>query len=314
MAKVLLTSAYDPESGQIKRMRAVAETCTRGAHVLTDDPAAADLILFVETDEGDPFYSATVKHPFTRRYPDKSFLFTRVDLPLPVMQGVYLSLPAKGHHRQWTRSGAYLKAAPWDEPLAEAQDPLLFSFLGDASNHPVRQRILTFDGNDAVVEDTSSVDRARMSPEEWERYTARYVEVSQRSLFVLAPRGKGNSSMRLFEAMRMGRPPVILADSWVAPDGPDWERFSVRVPENEVMRLPEILEARRDAAVEMGRLARAAWERWFSERAFFDTVVTACEAIAESRVLPAPLLRALTLSGVVRARHVWGYVRQLRAA
>ena len=40
----------------------------------------------------------------------------------------------------------------------------------------------------------------------------------------------------------MGRVPVILSDAWVAPDGPAWEEFSIRIPERQLDEVPRLLE------------------------------------------------------------------------
>ncbi len=37
-----------------------------------------------------------------------------------------------------------------------------------------------------------------------------------------APRGIGASSVRIFEAMRAGRAPVIISDDWIVPPVGDW--------------------------------------------------------------------------------------------
>lgn len=311
MAKVFLTSAYDPAVALLGTLEQAARQDVRGRHVLTDDPEAADVILFVEARPGWPFYERVVRHPLARRYRAKSFLFTRVDTPLPVMQGIYASIPRQGYHPQWVRSGLYLCTTRWAPPAPPAPDPLLFSFLGNARNHPVRQRLLALQDPASVVEDTSGLDPAAFSAEEEARYRARYAEVGARSRFLLAPRGKGASSIRLFEALRMGRPPVILSDEWVEPEGPEWDAISVRVRERDVEKLPRILRALEPEAEAMGRRARAAWERWFSERTVFDTLVSWCLSIRRERSLPVPVLRGGTYAGTFRVPHAKKLARRL---
>ena len=111
------------------------------------------------------------------------------------------------------------------------------------------------------------------------------------SIFVLCPRGKAPSSYRIFEAMKAGRVPVIIADEWVPPAGPSWPEFSLRVPEAHLQNLPQILERLADRGPEMGLRASEAWDRWFSREQAFQTVVTLClqilEARQESRFVPA---------------------------
>jgi len=95
--------------------------------------------------------------------------------------------------------------------------------------------------------------------------------------------------------MKAGRVPVILSDDWVAPEGPAWPSFSVRVAERDVKSLPEILEAHEGAAARMGRVAREQWELWFSESASFHRIVEWCLSIQQSRRLPERLMRVAVL-------------------
>ena len=55
---------------------------------------------------------------------------------------------------------------------------------------------------------------------DFEMRRERFRSVMGRSRFVLCPRGKGTSSIRLYEALAYGCVPVIISDDWVAPAGP----------------------------------------------------------------------------------------------
>jgi hypothetical protein len=101
--------------------------------------------------------------------------------------------------------------------------------------------------------------------------------------FSLCPRGRGAGSIRLFESMKMGRPCIILSDDWQPNDGVDWNAFSIRVPESEAARIPDILERHADRAAEMGLRARAEWEKWLSEKVRFHRVIELCLDIQRCR-------------------------------
>jgi hypothetical protein len=122
-------------------------------------------------------------------------------------------------------------------------------------------------------------------------YDRRYAEVAKASKFVLCPRGLSVSSIRLFETMGMGRVPVILSDDWIAPEGPCWEQFSIRLPEDDYAQIPRILEQRESEAVEMGERARKEWEEWFSDEVLFHRLVELCLDIKKNRKLPETLAR-----------------------
>ena len=76
--------------------------------------------------------------------------------------------------------------------------------------------------------------------------------------------------------MKAGRVPVIISDQWVAPKGPVWDSFSLRVRENEVSRIPELLNHYESQAESMGQGARKAWEEWFSKETVFHRIIDWC--------------------------------------
>ena len=89
---------------------------------------------------------------------------------------------------------------------------------------------------------------------------------------MLCPRGGGPSTLRLFETMMLGRSPVIISDQWVPPAGPRWEEFSVRVAEDSVPAIGDVLRERAPEAAKMGELARAEWLEWFAPDVAFHRI------------------------------------------
>jgi hypothetical protein len=77
-----------------------------------------------------------------------------------------------------------------------------------------------------------------------------------------------------------------LSDDWVPSVGPRWEKFSLRVGEGDLARLPGLLEEREAAAVAMGEAARLEWERWFSEEVLFHHLAELCLDIQRQRRIP----------------------------
>jgi exostosin family protein len=134
--------------------------------------------------------------------------------------------------------------------------------------------------------DYQDVLHGRMEEAELRKFWRRYAETMHASKFVLCPRGLGVSSVRLFDTMRIGRVPVILSDDWVEPNGPSWEKFSIRIPEAKFKCIPDLLEKRETQAVEMGLMARKQWEDWFSIDVCFHRVVQWCLQIKNERRVP----------------------------
>jgi hypothetical protein len=65
--------------------------------------------------------------------------------------------------------------------------------------------------------------------------------------------------------MAMGVCPVIVADGYIPPEGPDWDRCALFVRESDIARVVEIARRHAGEAEERGRRAREAYEAFFSE-------------------------------------------------
>jgi hypothetical protein len=303
MARVLLLSAT-PEDDQtdfnlapLQEAKASAEIDRFRVHSLTDDPNAADLIVFVEFYGGGWYFERVRAHPLVRQYREKCFLFSANPFVVPFLPGVYA-----GVEKQWasarTRPGFYLgrtqnqftSYTPPDHEL-----PYLFSFMGSARNAPVRANLATLRHPRGFFQNTTDdFDRIlhrKMNRSERLDYDRRYAELTKASKFVLCPRGLSASSIRLFETMRMGRVPVILSDAWARPTDVPWEEFSIQVREKDYAQIPKLLERREADSVAMGQRARDAWEEYFSDDVLFHRLVELCCDIKTKRMVPESIAR-----------------------
>jgi Exostosin family len=273
---------------------------------LADSVAAADLVLYPVPDWSDPAEGDAWRR-LGRRARQRAFLYSQSDFPVPWAPGVYASLPASRaggafaggfyvahHHREEGGIGADLEAARRLEP------DLLWSFVGTGTNHAVRRRLLELHDPRALVEDTRTwSEEVRWAWAGERRADGRaafsgFASSLGRSKFVLCPRGRGASSIRLFEAMQVGRCPVIVSDEWLPPPFVDWGSCSLRVPEAAVAELPALLRGREGEAEELGREARRVWERLYFPERQLQTLIDACLALAASSPpRPAVLARAL---------------------
>lgn len=303
MARVFLLSATpgddqtDYNRAPLHDLQKAAELDRFKIHALTEDPESADLIIFAEFYGAGWYFEGVRRHPLVRKYREKCFLFCGNPFVIPFMPGVYT-----GVEKRWMssriRPGFYLgrtknEFTTFSPPAHDL--PYLFSFMGAVRNAPVRRKLATLRHPRSFFQDTTEeFDRIlhrRMGQLERLDYDRRYAEVAKASKFVLCPRGLSVSSIRLFETMQMGRAPVILADDWVAPPGPRWEKFAVQMREKDFAEVPRVLEEREAEAVEMGELARKEWEEWFSEEVLFHRLVELCLDIQRKRKIPESLAR-----------------------
>jgi hypothetical protein len=272
------------------RLSAAARCDIFREHSLVDSPDLADIILFVGSTYSDQ--RDVRAHPFLRRYRQKCFLFHSDDYVIPFLPGVYVNITKRWYSPRRTVTGFYLQQfnldfIPFVSSLADCD--YLFCFVGSARTHPVRSRLMSLRHPRAYLEDTSTaVPPARKKqPFLMIDYShdarTHYGDIIARSKFVLCPRGYACSSWRLFETMKAGRVPVIISDQWVPPAGPAWESFSIRVRQNRVAQIPDILEHYKSSAATMGHLARKTWEGWFSQEASFHRIIEWCLRLRQYR-------------------------------
>lgn len=267
-------------------------------HALVDDPAQADVILIGNLREENGFRSLRT-HPVVNRFPAKSFGLSEADEPVPLLRGVYTSAHTRLPFQSRYRSGSYtLYHSDFRNPYIEAYEGWAydrpkeydFSFTGRDS-HPARAEILwRFTGYPgAFVKDTSSFNlftHRKAGKAESQEF---FVKVLEKSKFAVCPRGSGAASIRLFEAMQIGVAPVIIADDWVFPRGPDWRACAIILKEREVAHLANVIRENEPRYVEMGRAAAKAYQQFFSREAYFDYLIDQVEDIRRRQKVPEVL-------------------------
>jgi Exostosin family len=317
MARIHLLTAY-PESdfrGRVGYLsfkeNALADRMK--VHQLAEDPEEADIILFVEVDVGR-FSEKVLGHPYLKRFRQKCFMLSSDWRVIPFVPGIYTALEKSWYLPRRSRPGFYLGC--FINPLikfeAAPDRDLLYSFMGDLQTARVRQALARLEHPRGVFVDTSLENQDAMSKSTAEQRAAfwnRYVEIARRSKFILCPRGIAPTSIRLFETMCMGRVPVILSDEWVRPEGPEWEKFSIQIPERDARSVPRLLEEKEEAAFEMGLLARTEWEKYFSPDILFHRAVELCLEIQKSRRFPEALDRLTLIPQLLRPHVVREYLR-----
>lgn len=291
MASVLLVpptpgpGGYDALEADF-RIVATSAATSSGPHTTASDPSVADVILFVGTRA--PLHRDVRAHPLARRYPRKVVVYDSSDWLIPFFPGIYPSLPPRFHDPVRTRAGHYLRYS--DSTAVHYTDPdhtpdLLFTFRGAIDTHIIRSRLLSLRGPEGEIVDTSTAAGRGygQEPAVYDAYKADYGQSLARARYILCPRGVGSSSMRIFEAMKAGRAPVIISDDWIAPEGIDWSACSLRVAERDVAKIRDTLMNDQPRAAARGRAARQAWEQAFSPEACFNTLAAQATAVLPMR-------------------------------
>jgi hypothetical protein len=256
---------------------------------LTNAPNEASLILFVENHpQHDPFFRRVHNHPLRRQYPNKCVLYHDADLSVtwmptlsPSVQRSQVIAGVSAPHNYLTRmvdnDAVNAVALRGDTTYAPS---LLASFVGSSATHPVRRRIVGIKAPGFMIKDTAT-DTRRWLMDAAERAESEqtYVDTILKSAFVLCPRGYGPSSYRLYEAMRLGRCPVVISDEWAPPAGVNWKDFVLHVRERDVALLPTVLNQAACSAEERGAAARSEWIRCLSDEVVFSHIVSAAECL-----------------------------------
>lgn len=221
----------------------LAEDDGIGRHQLEDDPRKADAILFVDLQQHpeDPLLKQLPNHPLVRRYPQKTFVYDERDFPVYSFPGIYVGAPAGWAHRLPVSGGPYPSLLNPVPPTSREPD-LLFSFRG-AVTHPTRSQLLRLAHPRAIVEESESPFVGHGKYALGGASSTRYGDLIQSSKFVLCPRGHGPSSFRLYETLEAHRVPVVISDDWLPPPRIDWSQCVIRISEDHVTQVSDILES-----------------------------------------------------------------------
>ncbi|WP_269524760.1 exostosin domain-containing protein [Coraliomargarita parva] len=268
--KVLLTSAYPIGRINFGPIWLKDTTGPLQGYQLTEDPEAADIILFVENHPAlDPYFFSPAHHELNRKYPEKCVLYHDADLAVNCMRTIAPCVEKWQFNPKTKATFHYIARFCENTYLNQVTDfgterKYLFSFDGSTRTNPIRGTIMTLEEPDALLIDRGQSKAWKMTPTELEPYQRAFVEGMLASHFILCPRGIGPASFRLFEAMQLARPPVIIADNWVPIDGIDWDACSIRIAEADIAKLPDILRSRVSDAEALGLRARQVWEAHFA--------------------------------------------------
>lgn len=257
-------------------------------HKVVNDPDFADLIIFVESHPGcDPYFFEVVKSSVYKKYNDKCYLYHDSDISLTFLPTVSPSIESKEFIRFFHEPFSYIAQTETNPYIKynviSIEKSYLFSFIGASRTNLIRKQILDLTFDDCYLLDTSDKNSWEISEEDREVYFEKYANICYKSKFILCPRGIGPNSYRLYESLKMGIAPVIISDEWIPQDGPNWKEFSILVKEKDINNIPEILKGRENMHLEMGKLARKAWEDYFSEDKQLHYLIEACSRLHSNR-------------------------------
>jgi len=279
---------------QVKALHELWESSDR-RHMLVETAEKADLCLVCNIS-GPGWFSGLRNHPIVNACPEKCFAVHDGDIAVPLLHGIYTAASKKMMRFGRIRGGAYnLFPASTRNPFVEASNGKAFlhpksnllSFWGQDSSS-ARQKIFHLPKTEGIeiINTTGKFTAFAGNLPEKETFQRRYFEILQSSRFALCPRGVSPSSIRLFEAMKMGVAPVIVSDSCLLPSGPRWADFALVVAESQIPTLANRVLALKDSYQEMGARARQAYEIHFADNTYFNYLVAQAREIQASQLFP----------------------------
>ena len=250
------------EYGRIIR----AAKASRGSvHTMAAGPDDADIILFVGCKH--IYHADILASPLFKQHGEKCMVIDPQDNTIPLLPGLYSCVPSYLKTVQSYQAYPYLRVfdnQALDRPasqLPNKQQQFLYSFTGKSSSSPkTRSSILQLKDDRALLKDANTGQTDGCDD---------YATNLFNSKFVLCPRGYTATTWRIYETMRVGRVPVIIADDWLAPRGLPWHTFSLQIPEAEIGEIPEKLRHMEARAESMGAAAKAAWNEHLSLESCF---------------------------------------------
>jgi hypothetical protein len=289
------------ESYPARRIRESYAADVHRVHQLTKDPQEADVILWASNRGRPPLNLGYWKDPLFRKFWRKTVIYDGNFNPSPLMGGLCPSwLAARPTNTGLGYGWPYYhpaSAEPHLEPQPWTPSPAyLWSFCGSKKTHPMREKLFQLNDPMGCTVDTSVSSLPHLSGESSEsarrEFHQGYIRQLQQSAFVVCPRGEGPSSMRIFEAMRAGRAPVIISDEWSPPPFVDWAACSIRIPEKAIHKLPQIMRDVSCEAFRKGERARQEWEKVFG-KGLFHHITEACIMMVEQRLSTSSVHRLI---------------------
>jgi hypothetical protein len=237
-------------------------------HEVAADVQSADAIVLQESySYKTPRYIKRLKQDTViGRYADKIYTINIDDWATGLLKGIYTSLPKRRYQKQIHRLGPY-SSFPNEAVLQRRNDPrqsppsYLATWRGNIKSNPsLRKKLVSRYANASGFKVETTDSWANHGKDEKDHY----VDLLLSGRFSLCPAGWAPVSYRIYESMALGVCPVILADEFVEPEGPNWKEISLRISEKDVPHLGKILQEHSSSYLELGDNARSAWETYFS--------------------------------------------------
>jgi radical SAM superfamily enzyme YgiQ (UPF0313 family) len=141
------------------------------------------------------------------------------------------------------------------KPVNIPRLPYIMFFAGNLKTHPIRMEMVRglMGDRNATIAKTLEYNR--------------FIQLMCRSTFALCPRGYGNTSFRMYEAMGLGAIPIYISDvHWLPfPDKIDWNKCSVLVKSEGITGISKLIRSIKPSRIkEMQDYIKEINEKYFT--------------------------------------------------
>ena len=253
------------------------------------NPQKADVFIIQEKRSFKNFryIKELLRDPLISKNAGKVFTINSDDCATGLLRGLYTSIP-----RTRFNPGLHVSV-----PYMEFPNELVYSNLkrndtpqflagwrGNPKSSGLRKKLFqTFQNTpDFCLENTPS----------WLNHSLEekgiYVDLILNAKFSLCPTGWAPVSFRIYESMALGRCPVIMADKFVPPIGPEWEEFALFLPEKKIKHLHGFLLEHEKKWSFLGRKAFEAWNGYFNSEAIVEYYAQSLINLVETTSFNSP--------------------------
>jgi len=231
----------------------------------TFDPEVADAIILQEQNSFKNFnyVELMMRDELLSKYAHKVFTINDDDCATGLLRGLYTSLPRFRFNPSLHVAVPYMHY-PNEYVFSNFGDQIkpcyLASWRGNTKSNSIRRKLVNQLDLKAgiLLEQTDSW----LNHDSLEKIA--YVTVIKNAKFSLCPAGWAPVSFRIYESMALGRCPVIIADQYVRPIGPSWNKCALFFRERDLDCLDSFLRINESDYEKLGSNAFVEWERHFS--------------------------------------------------
>jgi hypothetical protein len=157
-------------------------------------------------------------------------------------------------------------------PCCERVEHDIFASFVGSYTHPIRGQMC----NTLLEDKKYFLHMDKWSPQIASAKMDFHLETTCRSKFTLCPRGYGNTSFRMYEAMQLGSVPVYISDDFCLPwaDEINWEDLAILVKERDIGHINKTLEYVSDNRYQyMLRYIDSIYNKYFSLDGVYNNIL-----------------------------------------